>query len=389
MKGRFIIAGFGLSGPGTMGGNSKIALEIARHLPSRCEVHLVVPEGKVGAVGDASGSPKGLVLHRVASFPGNDKYRPIASSLHFTRELFAVLREIGAGPGDIVYCASDFHVDIVPAFAARREFGCRWIGVLFLFVPSVWENLAGRLGFPVARYALYWLYQRSILAMLRSADAVVITNESDRPRLPGRLRGKSFAFLGGVNLEDIPSAPVPKRYDAVFCSRLHPQKGLMKFLDAWRIVVSARPDAKLAVIGNGERKYEEALRRRARALGIDGSIEWLGYVNGPEKFAVYRASRLFVHPTVFDNNGMVAAEALAAGLPVVMTDLPALRNVYREGCRKVERGRPEAFASAVLDILANPEAAAPSPPELAALRARWSWEARVGAFSKWLEEVFE
>ena len=80
------------------------------------------------------------------------------------------------------------------------------------------------------------------------------------------------------------------------------------------------------------------------------SVDWLGYVNGGAKYAIYRSARLFVHPTVFDNNGMVAAEALCSGLPVVMYDLPPLRHVYTTGCVKVPRGDKERFAHEVAQI---------------------------------------
>ena len=125
-------------------------------------------------------------------------------------------------------------------------------------------------------------------------------------------------------------------------------------------------------------------------LGIADTIEWLGYVNNEAKFRIYSESRVFVHPTVFDNNGMVAAEALCTGLPVVMQDLPALRDVYTTGCLKVPFGDRNAFAEAVVSLLTDPAkyaATAPTSDQLAALRAHWKWESRAAKFDRWLDSL--
>jgi glycosyltransferase involved in cell wall biosynthesis len=144
----------------------------------------------------------------------------------------------------------------------------------------------------------------------------------------------------------------------------------------------------LSVIGNGDGQYECRLHEKAAALGIAGNVEWLGYVNNEEKYEIYRTAKVFAHSTVFDNNGMVAAEALCSGLPVVMYDLPALRNVYTTGCLKIPYGEQSAFADALFRLLSNDgfySSVAPTPGQVDVLRAQWNWCARIKTFSAWLE----
>ncbi|MBR5549056.1 MAG: hypothetical protein IKU71_04950, partial [Kiritimatiellae bacterium] len=86
----------------------------------------------------------------------------------------------------------------------------------------------------------------------------------------------------------------------------------------------------------------------------------------------------------------VAAEALSTGLPVVMQDLPALRDVYTTGCLKVPFGDRDAFAAAVVSLLTDPAkyaATAPTPDQLVALRTHWNWESRAAEFDRWLDEL--
>ena len=399
MKNRLIILALGLSPPGTMGGNSKITVEMARCLAGKREVHFILPENKLATLTDNVPANHGIHIHALPAFTGEDKLNPIAAIRWFTPRFRTVLREISAGPDDFLYCCSDFHVDVLPPYTLQKEFGFRWLPSVFLFVPFVFENLSRGYKFPAIKYLIYWAYQRTLFALMkRRATGFVVTNRSDFARFPKRFTGKLFDYYGGVNIEQIPSNPLPKCRDVVFCSRLHPQKGIDAFLDTWKLVIkrfkslpsSLFPLPSLSIIGNGSPSYESYLKDKAQRLGIADTIEWLGYVNNEAKFRIYSESRVFVHPTVFDNNGMVAAEALCTGLPVVMQDLPALRDVYTTGCLKVPFGNRDAFAAAVVSLLTDPAkyaATAPTPDQLTALRAHWKWGSRTAEFDRWLDSL--
>lgn len=388
-NGRFILVGFGLSEPGTMGGNTKIALEIARHLSASREVHLIVPKNKVETVSRAIGVPPGLHVHAVSPFSGSDLRHPFASSHHYTEILRDVCEELHVGVDDTVYSCSDFHVDTLPCYRLKKRFAYRWIAVQFLFVPFLIENLIKRYRFPALKYVLVWVYSNLLFRLARRrADAFVITNDSDRRHFPKGFQDSVFAFYGGVNVDQIPQGDVPKTRDVVFCSRLHPQKGVEGLLDIWAFVHKANPAARLTMIGNGAPEYERKLKERATRLGIAETIDWLGYVNNEAKYEIYRSARVHVHPTVFDNNGMVAAEALCSGLPVVMYDLPALRHVYTTGCVKIPFGNQKAFAAEVVRLLSDANhyaSVAPTAEQIADLRNQWDWKTRVERFSGWLE----
>ena len=404
MKSRLIVVALGLSRPGTMGGNSKIAIEMARCLASEREVHFLVPEEKLPTLTGNVPAGHGIHIHTLPDFPGDDKYHPCATAWFFTGKVRAVFAGLKVGMDDFVFGCSDFHVDVLPLYPLQKEFGFRWLPSVFLFVPSVFENLARGYRFPALKYVVYWFYQRALFALMkRRAAGFVVTNRSDFVRFPKRFAGKLFDYYGGVNIEQIPPLPATPRprepanpCSVVFCSRLHPQKGIDAFLDTWKLIVNdpnLKPQTsnlKLTVIGNGDPAYEVYLKDKANRLGIADTIEWLGYVNNEAKFEIYAKSRVFVHPTVFDNNGMVAAEALCTGLPVVMQDLPALRDVYTTGCLKVPYGDRNAFAEAVVSLLTDPAkyaATAPTPDQLAALRAHWQWEARAAKFNAWLDSL--
>lgn len=386
---RFVIVAVSVSDPGTMGGNTKIAIEMARHLPQHgWQVEVVVPKHKLPTFTNNIAAGNGLHYHEIADFSGNALLRPLASARHYTFELSAAFSKLGVGPEDVVFVTCSFYHEVVPLVRLKRRFGFVYLPSHFLFLPFIFENLTRGYRFPALKYLVLWFYERFLFRKEKSAaDGFVITNDSDLRHFPEAMRARVFAIYGGVNVEQIPRGDVPKTRDVVFCSRIHPQKGVEGLIDVWARVHAKCPAARLTIIGNGASDYERRVRARADRLGIAGAIDWLGYVNNEEKYKIYRSARVHVHPTVYDNNGMVAAEALCSGLPVVMYDLPALRHVYTTGCVKVPYGDKDAFADEIVRLLSDVEyrsAIVPTPEEITALRMKWDWPYRVRLFAEWL-----
>lgn len=391
---RLIISAMALSFPGTMGGNSKITIEIIRHLHTTYDIHVLVPDAKLKTIEENLGEClKEITIHVVRQFNGNEKFAVIGASLHYCREIKPILEKINAGPNDWYFGCSDFHADAIPGYLFQQRFGFKWLPSAFLFVPFIVENLTKGYKFPPLLYLAAWAYAKLyIFFASRRATAFVITNKSDFRHFPHQFANDNrlFDYYGGVNLDQIPKERCAKTRDVIFCSRLHPQKGIDAFLDTWAIVYAAIPTARLTVIGNGDKDYESYLKAKAVRLGIADAINWLGYVNNEAKFTLYAESRVFVHPTIFDNNGMVAAEALCSGLPVVMYDLPALRDVYSIGCIKVPFGDKRAFADAVIALLTNNDRyheVAPTPKQIAELRTHWDWATRAREFNAFLDQL--
>jgi glycosyltransferase involved in cell wall biosynthesis len=104
---------------------------------------------------------------------------------------------------------------------------------------------------------------------------------------------------------------------ALFLSRLHKKKGLELLIEAWSRV---KPDGwKLVVCGSGSPEYTARLKRLARNSPVSDSISFSGSVVGGAKERQLAASDLFILPTMSENFGLVVAEALAHGVPVVTT----------------------------------------------------------------------
>ncbi len=139
----------------------------------------------------------------------------------------------------------------------------------------------------------------------------------------------------------------------LFLSRLHPVKGLESLLDAWPAVRAARPGAQLVIAGEGEPSYERSVRARAvHKGGEDAGITFAGFVSGQSKGELWRRAGVFVLPSQHENFGMVVLEALAWGVPVVLSrEVQLVSFVERHRLGVVATREPAALAEAVVRTL--------------------------------------
>lgn len=124
-------------------------------------------------------------------------------------------------------------------------------------------------------------------------------------------------------------ASATRKRRVLFVSRMHPKKGVLELVEAWKLVVSGQwlvaseqdwcCELVYTVSGELEREYEEKVKVRVKELGLENQFVFTGALNDDEKWAAYARADLFVLPTYSENFGIVVAEALWAGVPVITT----------------------------------------------------------------------
>jgi glycosyltransferase involved in cell wall biosynthesis len=288
---------------------------------------------------------------------------------------------------DVVYSVSDFYPDFWPALLMkRRNPRIVWIAGYYLFAAPPWAKDSPYQGGQWLRGLIYWFLQLpSYFLVNRYADHVFVTSEPDVKRFitPRRGRERITVVQGGVDITESerylagPSViPVASRtYDACFIGRFHYQKGVMLLLDIWKQVCGHRPQARLAMIGDGHLAGE--VREKIAQLELGKNVDLLGFRDGMEKFEVFKQSKLMVHPATYDSGGMAAAEGMAWGLPGVSFDLEALKSYYPRGMVKVPCFNEQAFAMAILRLLTDDSFYNEQAAEAHALIVEvWDWRTR-------------
>lgn len=100
--------------------------------------------------------------------------------------------------------------------------------------------------------------------------------------------------------------------------RIHPKKGVDRLIEAWATIEPLFPDWRLRIVGPSEGGHLEELQARACALKLS-RVTFDGVLLRAAKDDAYRGADLFVLPTLNENFGLVVAEALANGVPVICT----------------------------------------------------------------------
>ncbi|MEP2758487.1 MAG: glycosyltransferase [Hyphomicrobiales bacterium] len=103
----------------------------------------------------------------------------------------------------------------------------------------------------------------------------------------------------------------------VFMSRLHPKKGLELLLEAWNL--AHHPDWLLQIAGPDESGYTKKLQNLICKYDLNDSVELIGEVSGKSKSDLLGNARIFILPSYSENFGVVVAEALSFGVPVITT----------------------------------------------------------------------
>lgn len=143
---------------------------------------------------------------------------------------------------------------------------------------------------------------------------------------------------------------------AVYLSRINPVKNVELLLEAWAIVRRSLPGAELVIAGSGHPAYMETIRDRAEKLGVRGSVQFPGFLEGHAKSELLQSGRFFVLPSHHENFGMAVLEALSAGLPVIITrEVQLAAFVQQNNLGIVVESRAQAVADAMLELFGNNE----------------------------------
>lgn len=127
----------------------------------------------------------------------------------------------------------------------------------------------------------------------------------------------------GIDLKEFPllkTKKVKEKFILLFLSRVHSQKGLSILIDAWQqLDKGLRENWQIEIAGNGEDNYIASLQKGINDKGLATEIRIIGPQFGEAKLAAFNRADLFVLPTYSENFGIVIAEALACGVPVITT----------------------------------------------------------------------
>ncbi|CAB4751184.1 unannotated protein [freshwater metagenome] len=194
----------------------------------------------------------------------------------------------------------------------------------------------------------------ALLKKMASRIDVRVAVSKDAVELVQRYLGGDYEVLfNGIELGDYVASSLPREKAIFFIGRHEPRKGLSVLLEAMK---KLPPDVRVWIASDGPETAE--LQQR---FSHDKRIEWLGRISDTEKVSRMCRASVFCAPSLHGESfGVVLLEAMAAGTPVVASNLDGYRNVATDGetALLVETGNVTSLATALANVLNDSELAA-------------------------------
>jgi len=179
------------------------------------------------------------------------------------------------------------------------------------------------------------LYQR---ADLESACVLVATSETQAAAIRRLGLRQPLAVIpngipprlgdGGDSFEK--NLSVMKR-NVLCLSRMHPVKSVLNLVRAWADLVPSGWELRLA--GPDENGHLGEVLRQVKDRGVEGSVQYLGEVDGRRKAQLFHEASLFILPSCSENFGVVVGKTLSFGVPVITTRGTPWADLTIPGCR--------------------------------------------------------
>ncbi|RMH20416.1 MAG: glycosyltransferase family 1 protein [Acidobacteria bacterium] len=142
----------------------------------------------------------------------------------------------------------------------------------------------------------------------------------------------------------------PPRY-ALHVGTLEPRKNLPTLFAAWRLLRRRWPQAPPLVLCGRFGWKTERLSETIDAGRDEGWLHHFGYLEDPQVAALYRGAQLVVVASIYEGFGLPAVEAMRCGVPLLLSDIPVLREVAGEAAEYAPAGEPEAWAEKLHALL--------------------------------------
>ncbi|MDP6824209.1 MAG: glycosyltransferase [Dehalococcoidia bacterium] len=268
----------------------------------------------------------------------------------------ALQREARAA--DVVHIHEMWHY---PHFAAARA--CKSLGVPFVVSPhgslDPWALASKQLKKRV--YSAIW--QRRLLGRAAAAHALTGTEESQL-RAYG-YSGPVSVIPNGIDVDEfqrpVPPGLMDDRYPELrgkkvilFLGRLHEKKGLDLLVRAFAGLHGTRLDTHLLIVGPDD-GYETDVRRMIGEAGIEGSVTLTGPLDGDDRLAAMTRADVYALPSYSEGFSVGVLEALAAGIPVVISTFCYFPEVETAGAGLVTEPDVEEVEAALSTVIDNPE----------------------------------
>ncbi|WP_162562487.1 glycosyltransferase family 4 protein [Salinigranum rubrum] len=249
---------------------------------------------------------------------------------------------------DVIHLHNRFFFTTVSSTVAQATLRSAVPTVTTLHLGDI-SNITGLSGY-IAR-----LFEQTVgRIMIRRSDRIIAVSEAvaEYSYSLGGVPERTNVIPNGVDTERF--HPNPERTGSnsiLFVGRLVQNKGPQTLIDAMPMVLRSVPDADLKIVGTGP--MENTLKARTEELGIQESVRFVGYVQSVAE--AMRSADVFCRPSLSEGMPLTVLEAMASGLPAVVTPVAGVPEIVTHGETGVlvPPKNPAELSEAIVDLLSD------------------------------------
>lgn len=290
----------------------------------------------VSSIDISTGGPARSVTNLISSIlcRNNDFF----VNLSTINSLNPIIEDFESEQGKIIFCSKNY-------FGYSKELNESLVNAKLLHGHGLWEIPVHQM----AKYAQknkipYIITPRGMLepwslsqnSFKKEIALIAFQNkdivESNCIHVTGNIEALNIRKLGyknpiaiipnGIELEKYPVKTLVKKTNKkiLFLSRIHKKKGIENLINAWNgLGRELTKNWTIEIVGNGEEDYISNLNKLIKSKKLESDIVILKPKFGIDKVNAYKNADLFILPTYSENFGIVVAEALSCGVPVITT----------------------------------------------------------------------
>jgi glycosyltransferase involved in cell wall biosynthesis len=194
--------------------------------------------------------------------------------------------------------------------------------------------------------------------LLRYAECIFVATEIEKEEISSSLKFKTRVVGLGIHIPDqfnskLSGIEEKRNFNFLFMGRIAPKKRLDLALEAFsNLPNQIRNQSKMIICGSGDEVYVNSIKKKADQFGITNQVEFKGWVAADEKFRILSDSDCFLLTSEDENFAIAAGEALAYGIPCILSSKVALSSVVNKyGAGKVFSSlEPSEITEAMIEV---------------------------------------
>lgn len=276
---------------------------------------------------------------------GDPDMRNFFTSVHFKAVVYYLINL--RGNVDLVIDEIHGMPFFTPLFIREKK-----IVLICEVAGDLWYETFGKFFGTLGRFAEIVCFR----FLYRNMEFITISNSTKKQLISERIKKEKIHVIPmGISApKKIKTIRKEIHPTIIFVGRLAKTKGIEDAIFATEKINEKISDIKFWIVGKGDKKYQDSLKKLVKENKLERQIKFLGFVEEKEKFNLMSRAHILVAPSIKEGWGLIVPEAGYVGTPAIVYDVPGLRDIVINGVNGIKvSNNPDLIADAAINLFKN------------------------------------